>query len=177
MRSMIMNELFLQNEIKSKIYSVRAKEVMLDKDLAELYQVETRTLNQAVKRNIERFPEDFMFQLTKEEYENLKSQFVTSSSEQHGGVRKMPYVFTEQGLYMLATVLRSEVAVQVNISIIRTFTKMREFSMHYNALARQIIELEKKHNKKFREVFSRLDDIVKETKKTDEKVMGFIRKE
>jgi len=177
MRSTIMNELFLQNEIKSRIYSIRAKEVMLDKDLAELYQVETRTLNQAVKRNIERFPEDFMFQLTKKEYENLISQFVTSSSEQHGGVRKMPYVFTEQGLYMLATVLRSEVAVQVNISIIRTFTKMREFSMHYNALARQIIELEKKHNKKFREVFSRLDDIVKETKKTDEKVMGFIRKE
>ena len=177
MRSIIMNELFLQNEIKSRIYSIRAKEVMLDKDLAELYQVETRTLNQAVKRNIERFPEDFMFQLTKKEYENLISQFVTSSSEQHGGVRKMPYVFTEQGLYMLATVLRSEVAVQVNISIIRTFTKMREFSMHYNALARQIIELEKKHNKKFREVFSRLDDIVKETKKTDEKVMGFIRKE
>ena len=177
MRSTIMNELFLQNEIKSRIYSIRAKEVMLDKDLAELYQVETRTLNQAVKRNIERFPEDFMFQLTKKEYENLISQFVTSSSEQHGGVRKIPYVFTEQGLYMLATVLRSEVAVQVNISIIRTFTKMREFSMHYNALARQIMELEKKHNKKFREVFSRLDDIVKETKKTDEKVMGFIRKE
>ena len=177
MRSTIMNELFLQNEIKSRIYSIRAKEVMLDKDLAELYQVETRTLNQAVKRNIERFLEDFMFQLTKKEYENLISQFVTSSSEQHGGVRKMPYVFTEQGLYMLATVLRSEVAVQVNISIIRTFTKMREFSMHYNALARQIMELEKKHNKKFREVFTRLDDIVKETKKTDEKVMGFIRKE
>ena len=170
-----MNELILQNEIKSKIYTIRNKEVMLDRNLAELYQVETRTLNQAVKRNMERFPEDFMFQLTKEEYENLKSQIVTSSSEQHGGVRKMPYVFTEQGLYMLATVLRSQVATQVNISIIRTFTQIREFSMHYNALARQIMELEKKHNKKFKEVFERLDSIVEETQKTDEKIMGFIR--
>ena len=170
-----MNELILENEIKSKVYNVRGKEVMLDRNLAELYQVETRTLNQAVKRNIERFPEDFMFQLTKEEYENLMSQIVISSSEKHGGVRKMPYVFTEQGLYMLATVLRSEVATEVNISIIRTFTKIREFSMHYNALARQIMELEKKHNKKFKEVFERLDSIVEETQKTDEKIMGFIR--
>ena len=170
-----MNELILENEIKSKIYNVRGQEVMLDRNLAELYQVETRTLNQAVKRNIERFPEDFMFQLTKEEYENLMSQIVISSSEQHGGVRKMPYVFTEQGLYMLATVLRSEVATEVNISIIRTFTKIREVSMHYNALARQIIELEKKHNKKFKEVFERLDSIVEETQKTEVKIMGFIR--
>jgi len=170
-----MNELILQNEIKSKIYSVRGKEVMLDSDLAELYEVETRILNQAVKRNIERFPDDFMFQLSKEEYENLKSQFVISSSKKHGGVRKMPYVFTEQGLYMLATVLRSKVATEVNISIIRTFTKLREFSMRYNALARQIMELERKHNKKFKEVFARLDSIVEEIQKTDKKIMGFIR--
>ena len=87
----------------------------------------------------------------------------------------MPYVFTEQGLYMLAMVLRSEVATQVNISIIRTFTKIREFSMYYNALARQIMELEKKHNKKFKEVFTRLDSIVEETQRTDEKIIGFIR--
>jgi hypothetical protein len=170
-----MNELFLQNEIKSRIYRIRAKEVMFDEDLAELYQVDTKVFNQAVKRNIERFPDDFMFQLTEKEYENLKSQFVTSS-EGTGKHRKyMPYVFTEQGVYMLSAVLKSQVAIEVSISIMRTFTKMREFSMHYNALARQIMELEKKHNKKFKEVFSRLDDIVKETKKTDEKVMGFIR--
>jgi len=175
MRSIIMNELFLQNEIKSKIYSIRNKEVMLDEDLAELYQVDTKVFNQAVKRNIERFPDDFMFQLTEEEYENLRSQFVTSSSE-HGGRRYMPYVFTEQGLYMLSAVLKSQVAIDVSISIMRTFTKMREFSMHYNALARQIMELEKKHNKKFKEVFERLDAIVEETQKTDEKIMGFIRK-
>ena len=174
MRSIIMNELFLQNEIKSKIYSIRNKEVMLDEDLAELYQVDTKVFNQAVKRNIERFPDDFMFQLTEEEYENLRSQFVTSSSE-HGGRRYMPYVFTEQGVYMLSAVLKSQVAIDVSISIMRTFTKMREFSMHYNALARQIIELEKKHNKKFKEVFERLDAIVEDTQKTDEKIMGFIR--
>jgi hypothetical protein len=87
----------------------------------------------------------------------------------------MPYVFTEQGLYMLSAVLKSQVAIEVSISIMRTFTKIREFSMHYNALSRQIMELEKKHNKKFKEVFEQLDDIVKETKKTDEKVMGFAR--
>ena len=147
---------------------------MLDSDLAKLYEVETRTLNQAVKRNIERFPDDFMFQLTEKEYENLKSQIATSSSK-YGGRCYLPYVFTEKGLYMLATVLRSKVATEVNISIIRTFTKLREFSMHYNALARQIMELEKKHNKKFKEVFARLDSIVEETQRTDEKIIGFIR--
>ena len=174
MRSVIMNELFLQNEIKSKIYSVRDKEVMFDEDLAELYEVDTKVFNQAIKRNIERFPHDFMFQLTEVEYENLRSQIATSSSE-HGGRRYLPYVFTEQGLYMLSAVLKSQVAIDVSISIMRTFTKMREFSMHYNALARQIIELEKKHNKKFKEVFERLDAIVEDTQKTDEKIMGFIR--
>ena len=169
-----MNELILQNEIKSKIYSVRGKEVMLDSDLAELYEVRAKRLNEQVKRNIERFPDDFMFQLTEEEYKNLKSQIATSSSE-HGGRRYLPYVFTEQGLYMLSSVLNSKVAIDVSISIMRTFTKMREFSMHYNALARQIMELEKKHNKKFKEVFTRLDSIVEETQKTDEKIMGFLR--
>ncbi|CAA6799725.1 MAG: DNA-binding protein, partial [uncultured Sulfurovum sp.] len=94
-----MNELILQNEIKSKIYTIRNKEVMLDEDLAELYEVSVKRLNEQVKRNIERFPHDFMFQLTEEEYENLKSQIATSSSE-HGGRRYLPYVFTEQGLYM-----------------------------------------------------------------------------
>jgi hypothetical protein len=117
---------------------------------------------------------DFMFQLTEEEYENLRSQFATSNLE-HGGRRYLPYVFTEQGLYMLSAVLKSQVAIDVSISIMRTFTKIREFSTHYNALARQIMELEKKHNKKFKEVFKRLDAIVEETQKTDEKIMGFIR--
>lgn len=168
-----MNELIMQNEIKSKIYTIRNKEVMLDTHLAELYEVKARRLREQVKRNIERFPDDFMFQLTETEVDFMVSQNAIPSKQHLGGA--LPYVFTEQGIYMLATVLRSEVAVQINIAIIRTFTKMREFSFHYNALARQIIELERKHDKKFKEVFKQLDEIVLETQKTDEKVMGFIR--
>ncbi|HEO98417.1 MAG: ORF6N domain-containing protein [Campylobacterales bacterium] len=171
-----MNELVMQSEIKSRIYTVRGKEVMLDEDLAELYEVETRVFNQAVKRNKERFPDDFMFQLSEKEYEKLRSQFVISSSS-HGGRRYLPYVFTEQGVYMLSAVLKSKVAIEVSIEIMRTFAKIREFSLHYNALAKQIMELERKHNKKFKEVFEQLDAIVSQTQKADEKVMGFIREE
>jgi len=167
-----MNELIIP--IRSKIYIIRGKQVMIDRDLAELYQVENRALNQAVKRNSDRFPDDFMFQLTKEEYENLISQIVISSSE-HGGVRKMPYAFTEEGVYMLATALRSPVAAQTSIAIVRTFTKLREFSLHYNALSKKIIELERKNDKQFKEVFKILDGLVEETKKADEKVMGFLK--
>jgi DNA-binding PadR family transcriptional regulator len=148
---------------------------MLDEDLAELYEVETRVLNQAVKRNSKRFPNDFMFQLSEKEYENLISQFVTSSLEEHGGRRKMPYAFTENGVYMLSAVLKSQVAIEVSIEIMRTFTKLREFTLHYNALGKKLIELERKNDKQFKEVFSILDTLVNDTKKTDEKVMGFIK--
>lgn len=108
--------------ISSKIYFIRDKNVMLDKDLAELYCVETRVLNQAVQRNKERFPEDFMFQLSEEEYDILISQFVTSS---WGGTRKIPYAFTEQGVAMLSSVLNSDRAVSVNIRNIRIFSRMK----------------------------------------------------
>ena len=111
------------NIIQNKIYQVRGVRVMLDFDLAELYQVETRVLNQAVKRNLKRFPPDFMFQLTAEEYKNLISQSVTSS---WGGTRKLPYAFTEQGLAMLSGLLNSDIAIHVNISIMRTFVIMRQ---------------------------------------------------
>ena len=167
-----MNEII---PIHHKIYTLRGKQIMLDSDLAELYQVETKVLNQAVKRNIERFPEDFMFQFSEDEFKNLKSQFVTSSLEQHGGRRKLPYAFTENGVYMLSAVLKSDIAIQVSIEIMRTFTKLREFTLHYNALSKQLIELERKNDKKFKEVFNILDTLVDETKKTDEKVMGFIK--
>jgi len=170
-----MNELSIQSEIKSRIYTIRNKEIMLDEDLAKLYEVDTKVFNQAVKRNIERFPDDFRFQLTEKEYESLRSQFVTLKNARGQHRKYLPYVFTEQGLYMLSAVLKSSVAIEVSIEIMRTFTKMREFSMHYNKLARQIMELERKHDKKFKEVFTRLDEIVSETQKTDEKVMGFIR--
>lgn len=109
--------------IQSKIHDIRSHKVMLDKDLADLYQVEVRTLNQAVKRNIKRFPSDFMFQLTTEEWDILKSQFVTSS---WGGVRKLPYAFTEQGLAMLSGVLNSDIAIHVNINIMRAFVAVRK---------------------------------------------------
>ena len=109
--------------IQSKIYEIRGQRVMLDFDLAELYQVETRRLNEAVKRNIKRFPDDFMFQLAVDEWKILKSQFATSS---WGGTRKLPYAFTEQGLAMLSGVLNSEIAIQVNINIMRAFVAVRQ---------------------------------------------------
>jgi len=168
-----MNELTIP--IHHKIYTLRGQQIMLDEDLAMLYQVETRVLNQAVKRNSERFPDDFMFQLSKEEYENLISQFVTSSLKQYGGRRKRPYAFTENGVYMLSSVLKSKVAIEVSIEIMRTFTKLREFTLHYNTLGKKLIELERKNDKQFKKVFGILDSLVHETQKTDEKVMGFIK--
>jgi len=169
-----MDELIVQSEISSKILTLRGKQVILDRELAKLYQVENRVLNQAVKRNLDRFPNDFMFQLNKEEFENWKSQIVTSNADVMG-LRKMPYVFTEQGVYMLATVLRSKVAVDVNIAIMRTFTKLREFSKHYNALAKQLIEIDRKHDKQYKELRKALDELVSSSKMVDEKVMGFLK--
>ena len=109
--------------IQSKIYEMRGQKVMLDRNLAEMYGVEVRALNQAVKRNIDRFPSDFMFQLNEEEWANLKSQFVISS---WGGIRKLPFAFTEMGVAMLSSVLRSSVAIQVNINIMRAFVAVRQ---------------------------------------------------
>lgn len=114
--------------IENQIYDIRNLKVMLDSDLATLYQVETRRIMEQVNRNIEKFPNDFMFQLIKDEFKNLKSQNATSS---WGGTRKLPHVFTEQGVYMLATVLKSKVATDVTINIMRTFTKLREFALTY----------------------------------------------
>lgn len=125
-------------EIRNLIYVVRGQKVMLDSDLAMLYGVETRALNQAVKRNIERFPQDFMFQLTKEEFENLKSQIVTSS---WGGVRKLPYAFTEQGVAMLSSVLKSKRAIDINVQIMRTFVQIRKLAIEHKDLQEQITEL------------------------------------
>ena len=171
-----MDELIVQSEISSRIYTIRGKQVMLDRDLAALYQVETKVLNQAVKRNIKRFPNDFMFQLSDKEYENLKSQFVTSSSK-HGGRRYMPFVFTEQGVYMLATVLKSDVAIEVNIAIMRTFTKLRKFSKQYNVLAKKIMEVEKKSDKQYQELLRLLEELIEESKVAESKTIGFIKPE
>ena len=117
--------LYDSKDIQRKIYTIRDVQVMLDNHLAEFYGVETRRLNEQVKRNIERFPEEFMFRLTREEYENLMSQ-IAISSEKHGGRRKLPYVFTEQGVAMLSGILKSETAVKISISIISSFIAMRK---------------------------------------------------
>ena len=140
--------------IENKIFIIRGKKVMLDKDLAMLYQVTTSNLNKAVKRNVSRFPEDFMFKLNKVELENLMFQFGTSN---WGGTRKIPSAFTEQGVAMLSSVLKSERAVQVNIQIIRTFTKIREMIISNKELRLKIESMEKKYDNKFREVF----DVIK----------------
>ena len=121
--------------IESLIYEIRGKKIMLDRDLARLYGVETKVLNQAVKRNIKRFPEDFMFQLTLEEYSNLKSQIVTSS---WGGTRKLPLVFTEQGLAMLSGLLNSDTAISVNIAIMRTFASIRQYLYNNHAISLEL---------------------------------------
>lgn len=127
--------------ITSKIYLIRDKKVMLDKDIAELYDVETRVLNQAVTRNKERFPEDFMFQLSKKEFEILKSQIVTSS---WGGTRKLPFAFTEQGIAMLSGVLHSERAIKVNIQIMRVFTRLRALLETHREILLKLEKLERK---------------------------------
>jgi len=129
--------------IINKIYIIRDKKVMIDRDLAELYGVDTRVLNQTVKRNLKRFPDDFMFQMTREELENWKSQIVISNVEKMG-IRKLPLVFTEQGVAMLSSVLTSERAVSVNIQIIRVFTRMRAMIESHKDILRKLEILEKK---------------------------------
>ncbi len=133
-----MNEISV---IQNKIYEIRGQRVMLDRDLAELYRVTTSALNQAVKRNIRRFPADFMFQLTKEEFANLKSHFVTSS---WGGVRKMPYAFTEQGVAMLSGLLNSDVAIDANIVIMRAFVAMRNYIATTTTVTAELAEIRAK---------------------------------
>lgn len=145
---------FISVNIESLIYIIRDEQVMLDSDLAHLYGVETKVLNQAVKRNIQRFPEDFMFQLTKEEC--LRSQFVTSNGGR-GGARYMPYAFTENGVAMLSSVLRSERAIEVNIRIMRAFTLMRNFIKKHNALFQRLDRLEMKQLKTDEKVDTILD--------------------
>jgi hypothetical protein len=145
--------------IERKIYLIRGHKVMLDSDLAELYEVETRTLIQAVKRNINRFPSDFMFQLNYQEIAGLRSQFVTSKTGR-GGRRYMPYVFTEQGVAMLSSVLNSDRAIEVNIHIMRAFVKLRELIASHKDLARKLNEMEKKYDVQFKVVFDAIRQLM-----------------
>ena len=157
-----------------KIHELRGQKIMLDFDLAGLYGVEKRVLNQAVKRNINRFPIDFMFQLTKKELiTNLKSQFVISSL--HGGSRHYPYAFTEQGVAMLSSVLRSERAIEVNIAIMRAFVALRQYALNYADLSNRLEEFMKSTDSNFAEVFEVLEELTAQKKLYENrKPIGFI---
>ncbi|MBX4200900.1 ORF6N domain-containing protein [Candidatus Parcubacteria bacterium] len=157
--------------IVGKIYIIRNRKVMLDRDLAELYGVKTKVLNQAVKRNMKRFPEDFMFQLNKDELKNWRSQIVTSKSEKMG-LRQLPLVFTEQGVAMLSSVLNSDRAIHVNVQIIRTFTRIREFLATNEALQRKMMEMEKNYDSKIKKIFDVLEFLLADGKKPS-KGIGF----
>lgn len=146
------------DQIQNMIYVIRGQKVMLDSDLAELYGVETKVLNQAVKRNLKRFPEDFLFRLTRDEFEILKSQIVTSSSE-WGGKRKQPLVFTENGVAMLSGILNSDRAIEVNICIMRIFTRLRSFYALEDRMDRKAGKLEQNVAQVFKVVFERLDNL------------------
>lgn len=176
---LVMNNL-PQKTIQDKILEIRGAKVMLDSDLAALYQVETKRINEAVKNNIDKFPEDFYFVLTNEEFEILRSKFSTTKFSK---ARTNPKVFTEQGVYMLATVLKSKVATDVTINIMRTFTKLREFALNYKDIVielkniRQDLKLAQEqttqNTQHIKTAFELLSQILEDTKTTEDKVMGF----
>lgn len=169
-----MTELVPVELIASKIYLIRGIKVMLDKDLAELYGVETKRLKEQVRRNIERFPQDFMFELTKDEYQALRSQIATLKRGQHS--KYAPFAFTEHGVLMLSSVLNSERAIQVNIQIMRTFTKLREMLSTHKDLKRKIEFIEKKYDEQFQIVFEAIKQLLTEEDKPKKKI-GFTVKE
>ncbi len=157
--------------IEGKILLLRGHKVMLDRDLAMLYEVPTKSLNLAVKRNLARFPKDFMFRLNEKEAEYLRFQFETSNKGR-GGSRYLPYVFTEQGIAMLSSVLNSERAIQVNIQIMRTFTKLRKMLQNYAQLRKKIEEMEKNYDRKFKIVFQTIEKLIIEEEKPKRQI-GF----
>ena len=168
-----MNDIVPVERIASKIYLIRRVKVMLDRDLAELYEVATSQLKRAVRRNIDRFPDDFMFELAKEEWENLRCQIGTSS---WGGSRYAPMAFTEQGVAMLSSVLNSKRAIQVNIQIMRTFTKLRQAILNNEDLRKELSELKQLTEDRFRIVFETLDQLLVAEHKPQKKI-GFTVKE
>jgi phage regulator Rha-like protein len=169
-----MNELIPIEAVASRIYLIRGHKVMLDRDLAELYGVETRVLKQAVRRNIGRFPADFMFELTKEEEDSLRSQIVTLKGRgKHS--KYLSFAFTEQGVAMLSTVLNSERAIEVNIAIMRAFVRMRELLATNKKMARKLDELEKRltgHDEQFQMVFEAIRQLIEVEEKPKKKI-GF----
>jgi len=158
--------------IENRIFLIRGKKVMFDKDLAKLYGVETKKFNQAVKRNKVRFPEDFMFQLTRIESNYFsRSQIVTLKRGQN--IKYQPYVFTEQGVAMLSSILKSKQAIRVNIQIMRTFTKIREMIISNKALREKIEAMERKYDNKFKAVFDVIKRLIEKDKIEPVKIVGF----
>ena len=161
--------------IQKKIHEVRDQKVMLDYDLAELYDVETKNLNKAVKRNVGRFPKDFMFRLTKKEWESLRFQFGTS--KERGGTRYIPYVFTEQGVSMLSAILNSKKAIDVSVTIIRAFVMLRQYALNYTELKQQVKKMERVMNRKFKDVYEALNYLLnndkQEAEQKDRKRIGY----
>lgn len=166
--------LVAEQKILNKIYVIRNEKVMLDKDLAEMYKVETKQLKRQVKRNADRFPKDFMFTLTRKEFENLRSQIGTSS---WGGTRYMPMAFTEQGVAMLSSILNSKTAIEVNIRVIRVFTKLREYALTHKEILLQLAKLEKEvkgNSKDIENIFMVLKELIeKQTSPVPRNKIGF----
>lgn len=165
---------------QNKIYEIRGQNVMLDFDLAELYEVETRVLKQAVRRNIDRFPEDFLFELTKGEYDSLRSQIVTLEKGRGKHSKYNPFAFTEQGVAMLSGVLKSAVAVQMNISIMRAFVVIRQYALSHKDLTEKLKEIETKYDKKFEDIYQAINYLIGErdleTDFKERKRIGFKKK-
>jgi hypothetical protein len=166
--------LVAEQKILNRIYAVRGEKVMLDQDLAEMYGVETKQLKRQVKRNMDRFPKDFMFELTKKEFENLRGQIGTS---RWGGTRYMPMAFTEQGVAMLSSVLNSKTAIEVNIRVIRVFTKIREYALTHKEILLQLAKLEKEtkgNSRDIENIFAVLRELIeKDGKPTPRNRIGF----
>ena len=163
--------------IERSILLIRGNKVLLDRDLATLYEVETRQLVQAVKRNIERFPDDFMFQLSQEEFENWRSQVVMSNPSAKMALRRRPYAFTEQGVAMLSSVLRSPRAVVVNIEIMRTFVRLRQMLASHADLARKLNAMERKYDQQFKVVFDAIRQLMAPAEPKKRRKIGFYGKE
>ena len=153
--------------IQNKIYEIRGQKVMLDFDLAILYETETKRLKEAIRRNIDRFPSDFMFEITKSEFEILRTQIATSK---RGGVRYLPFAFTEQGVAMLSSVLNSSKAIQINIQIVRAFVFVRQYALSHQDLTERLMELEGRYDQKFNDVYEALNYLLeKDTLTTEQK--------
>ena len=169
----IMPSIIPIERVTEKIYLIRGVRVMMDRDLAGLYGVETKAFKQAVRRNISRFPDDFMFELTKDEFRNWRSQFVTSKSDKIG-LRYKPMVFTEQGVSMLSSVLRSRRAIRVNIQIMRVFIKLRQMYISHEGLKQKIIAMERKYDKQFQIVFEAIKQLLGDGEKPKRKI-GYVK--